>query len=114
MPMNARCRVLAVDLDGTLISNAEDPARPVSEANLAALKELRAAGARVVIITGRNEGSARSLLARCADPELAASDLILHNGALVVDGAQRRHPARAAPAPRGGAAATWRSTAPRA
>jgi Cof subfamily protein (haloacid dehalogenase superfamily) len=87
MPTNARCRVLAVDLDGTLISNAEDPARPVSATNLNALKALRAAGTRVVIITGRNEGSARSLLARCADPELAASDLILHNGALIVDGA---------------------------
>lgn len=85
-PMS-RCRVLAVDLDGTLISNVEDPAHPVSDANLAALRELRAAGARVVIITGRNEGSARSLLARCQDPELAASDLILHNGALLVDGA---------------------------
>lgn len=84
-PMS-RCRVLAVDLDGTLISNVEDPAHPVSDANLAALRELRAAGARVVIITGRNEGSARSLLARCQDPELAASDLILHNGALLVDG----------------------------
>lgn len=86
MPANARCRVLAVDLDGTLISNTEDPARPVSDANLAALKALRVAGTRVVIITGRNEGSARSLLARCADPELAASDLILHNGALLVAG----------------------------
>ncbi len=87
MRTRARCRVLAVDLDGTLISNVEDPARPVSAANLEALRELRAAGARIVIVTGRNEGSARSLLARCGDGELAASDLILHNGALIVDGA---------------------------
>jgi len=86
MAAKSRYRVLAVDLDGTLISNVEDPARPVSPANLSALAELRAAGARIVIITGRNEGSARSLLARCADPALAASDLILHNGALLVDG----------------------------
>ena len=87
MPPLARYRVLAVDLDGTLISNADDPARPVSAANLEALRELRAAGARIVIVTGRNEGSARSLLLRCEDAELAASDLILHNGALIVDGA---------------------------
>lgn len=82
-----RYRVLAVDLDGTLISNVHDPEHPVSAANLDALRELRAAGTRIVISTGRNEGSARSILGRCGDPELAASDLILHNGALMVDGA---------------------------
>lgn len=79
-------RILAVDLDGTLISDVHDFTRPVSAANLAALRALLAAGTRVVISTGRNESSARSLLARCGDPELAAVDLILHNGALTLAG----------------------------
>lgn len=83
----ARHLVLAVDLDGTLISDVHDFSRPVSAANLDALRELRAAGTRVVVSTGRNESSARSILARCGDPELAASDLILQNGALTLDGA---------------------------
>ena len=83
----SRPLVLAVDLDGTLISDVHDFARPVSAANLDALRDLRAAGTRVVISTGRNENSARSILARCGDPELAACDLLLQNGALVLDGA---------------------------
>ena len=87
MTPGPRYRVLAVDLDGTLISNVHDPEHPVSAANLEALRELRAAGTRIVISTGRSEGAARSVLGRCGDPQLAASDLILHNGALMVDGA---------------------------
>ena len=87
MTPGPRYRVLAVDLDGTLISNVHDPEHPVSAANLEALRELRAAGTRIVISTGRSEGAARSVIGRCGDPQLAASDLILHNGALMVDGA---------------------------
>jgi len=83
-------QVLAVDLDGTLISNYQDFDQPVSAENLAALRELREAGTRVLICTGRNEVSARSVLARAGDAELAASDLILQNGALVIEGGSGR------------------------
>ncbi len=79
--------LLAVDLDGTLISNVESFDSPVSRANLDALRELRRAGTRILISTGRNESSTRSLLARCGDPELAASDLLLQNGSLILEGA---------------------------
>lgn len=82
--------ILAVDLDGTLISNVHDFDTPVSAANLDALRELRAAGTRIVISTGRNASSTRSLLERCEDPDLAASDLILQNGALILEGGSGR------------------------
>jgi Cof subfamily protein (haloacid dehalogenase superfamily) len=83
-------RVLAVDLDGTLISDYDEFGRPVSEENLAALSDLRAAGTRILICTGRSESSARSILTRSGDPELAACDLILQNGALVLEGGTGR------------------------
>ena len=83
-------QALAVDLDGTLVSNVHDFDHPIGEENLAALRDLRRAGTRVLICTGRGLHSARSLLARSGDDELAASDLILQNGALVVEGGSGR------------------------
>ncbi len=85
-----RINLLAVDLDGTLISNVGNFDSPVSRANLDALRELRRAGTRILISTGRNESSTRSLLTRCGDPELAASDLLLQNGGLVLEGTTGR------------------------
>ncbi len=85
-----RINLLAVDLDGTLISNVGNFDSPVSQANLDALRELRRAGTRILISTGRNASSTRSLLARCGDPELAASDLLLQNGGLVLEGSTGR------------------------
>ncbi len=83
-------RLLAVDLDGTLISDYGEFDRPVSDENLAALNDLRAAGTRVIISTGRSESSARSILARSGDAELIAGDLIVANGALVLEGSTGR------------------------
>jgi Cof subfamily protein (haloacid dehalogenase superfamily) len=83
-------QAFAVDLDGTLINNYEDFEHPVSEANLAALRDLRAAGTRVLICTGRSESSTRSILARTGDADLAACDLICQNGAVVVEGGTER------------------------
>ncbi len=83
-------KLLAVDLDGTLISDYGEFERPVSQANLAALRKLREAGTEIVICTGRSESSARSILERCGDAELVAGDLILQNGALVLEGGTGR------------------------
>jgi hydroxymethylpyrimidine pyrophosphatase-like HAD family hydrolase len=82
----AQVTLLAVDLDGTLISDVGNFDSPVSRNNLDALRELRRAGTRILISTGRNESSTRSILARCGDPELAACDLLLQNGSLILDG----------------------------
>ena len=87
MPQQPLPRLLAVDLDGTLISDYGEFERPVSDENLAALRDLRAAGTRVIISTGRSESSARSILSRSGDIDLIACDLIVANGALVLEGA---------------------------
>ncbi|MCP4550105.1 MAG: HAD family phosphatase [bacterium] len=79
-------QVLAIDLDGTLISKPADFDNPICKDNLAALAALRAAGTRLLICTGRSESSARSLLARSGDPQLPDCDLILQNGTLVLEG----------------------------
>ena len=90
MPATRPPRILAVDLDGTLISDYHRFDHPISDENLAALRELRAAGTRVVICTGRSASSARSVLERSGDRELAACDQVLQNGALVLEGGSGR------------------------
>jgi len=73
-------RVLALDLDGTLITDYGNWREPVSRENLIALAELRTAGTRVVICTGRSVSSTRSILERTGDAALLACDLITHSG----------------------------------
>lgn len=78
-------RILALDLDGTLITDYGDWRSPVSRENLAALAELRAAGTRVVVSTGRSVSSTRSILERTGDPALLECDLITHSGGAILD-----------------------------
>jgi 5-amino-6-(5-phospho-D-ribitylamino)uracil phosphatase len=76
-PLTPPCRLLALDLDGTLL----DSAKKISPRNLAAVAAARAAGVRLVLITGRRYPAARgvaSLLGR-------GVPLVLHHGALIVE-----------------------------
>lgn len=67
-------RLLALDLDGTLL----DPHGRITEGNRAALEEARACGVRVALVTGRRFRDARPIAL-----ELGLDvPLIAHNGAL--------------------------------
>ena len=48
-PVNPNIRLIAIDIDGTLL----DPQFQVSDANLAALRRARQAGVEIVLVTGR-------------------------------------------------------------
>ncbi|OFV87336.1 MAG: hypothetical protein A2V74_12215 [Acidobacteria bacterium RBG_16_70_10] len=73
-----RVRLLAVDIDGTLLRSD----KTVSPRTRAAIDSARAAGVRVVLVTGRRYPSARPVA-----EELGGDvPLVLHNGALVVLG----------------------------
>lgn len=70
-------RLVALDLDGTLLTSR----KTVTPRTRGALAAAEAAGARVVLVTGR-----RLPAARAACPDLADRlPLVLHNGALVVE-----------------------------
>jgi HAD superfamily hydrolase (TIGR01484 family) len=71
-------RLLALDIDGTLLRSD----KTVSARTRAAVNAARARGVRLVLATGRRYPSARNV-AEDLGGELA---LVLHNGALVVDG----------------------------
>ena len=72
-------RLLALDIDGTLLRSD----KTVSPRTLAALAAARQAGVRIVLVTGRRYPAARRVAAqlRCE------TDLVLHNGALIMEGA---------------------------
>ena len=70
-------RLLAVDLDGTLLR----PDRRISPGDAAALQRAVDAGVTVVVATGRGLHSARPVLETLPVPAYAA----LHNGALMLD-----------------------------
>lgn len=70
-------QVLALDIDGTLLTSA----RTVSARTLRAVSAARAAGARLVLVTGRRYPAAR----RVAETMGGHVPLVLHNGALVVE-----------------------------
>lgn len=82
MPSGSRPRVrlLALDIDGTLLTSE----RAVTPRTREALDRARAAGVRLVLVTGRRLPSARRI-ARDLGGDVP---LILHNGALVVDGGE--------------------------
>jgi len=75
-----RIRLLALDIDGTLLTSE----RAVAPRTRAALDRARAAGVRLVLVTGRRLPSARRI-ARDLGGDVP---LVLHNGALVVDGGE--------------------------
>ncbi len=73
-----RIRLLALDIDGTLLTSE----RVVSPRTRAALDAARSAGVRLLLVTGRRLPSARRI-ARDLGGDIP---LVLHNGALVVEG----------------------------
>lgn len=68
-------RLIAIDLDGTLL----DSSRQISPANCRALSDATARGVQVVIVTGRRFHSARPLVCKLPHPVT----LIASNGALI-------------------------------
>jgi len=78
-----RFRLLALDIDGTLLTSGKG----ISPRTRAAVAAARAAGAHLVLVTGRRHPAAR----RVADELGGGIPLVLHNGALIVeDGAVLR------------------------
>lgn len=75
--MSSRVRLLALDIDGTLLRSD----KTISPRTRAALSSARAAGVRLVLVTGRRHPSAR----RVADDLGGLVPLVLHNGALVME-----------------------------
>lgn len=71
-----RFRLLALDIDGTLLRSD----KTISPRTLLALRAARAAGVRLVLVTGRRLPAARRAAAALGDV-----DLVLHNGALIVE-----------------------------
>jgi Cof subfamily protein (haloacid dehalogenase superfamily) len=71
-------RLLALDIDGTLLRSD----KTVSPRTLEALGAAQRAGVRVVLVTGRRYPAAR----RVARQLPCEVDLVLHNGALIVEG----------------------------
>ncbi|MGE5126014.1 MAG: HAD family hydrolase [Betaproteobacteria bacterium] len=72
-----RIRLLALDIDGTLLRSD----KTLGPRTRTALERARAAGVRVVLVTGRRYPSAR----RVAEELGGDVPLVLHNGALVVE-----------------------------
>ena len=73
----ARVRLVALDIDGTLLRSD----KTISARTRAAIERAQADGVRVVLVTGRRHPSAR----RVALDLGGAVPLVLHNGALVVE-----------------------------
>jgi hydroxymethylpyrimidine pyrophosphatase-like HAD family hydrolase len=78
VPPPTPVRLIALDIDGTLL-RAD---RTISARTRLAIDHARAAGVRVVLVTGRRHPSAR----RVAEELGGGLPLVLHNGALVVEG----------------------------
>jgi Cof subfamily protein (haloacid dehalogenase superfamily) len=72
-----RVRLLALDIDGTLLRSD----KTISPRTRAAIRRARERGVRVVLVTGRRHPSAR----RVADDLGVGMPLVLHNGALVIE-----------------------------
>lgn len=83
-PLTPRCRLLALDIDGTLLGSD----KRISARTLDAIRSARSAGVRVVLITGRRYPAARRIAAQLGP----GVPLVLHHGALVVEPeAERDH-----------------------
>jgi Cof subfamily protein (haloacid dehalogenase superfamily) len=74
-----RYRLLALDIDGTLLRSD----KTVSPRTLRALRAAQEGGVKLVLVTGR-----RLPAARRAAAALGPVDLVLHNGALIVEDGQ--------------------------
>lgn len=73
-------RLLALDIDGTLLRTD----KALSPRTRRAVEEVRAAGIRLVLVTGRRYPSARKV----AEDLGGDVPLVLHNGALIVEGGE--------------------------
>jgi len=73
--MTARIRMIAVDLDGTLLNSR----KRISDEDRAALLEAAARGVEIVPVTGRNYSTALPIVAEL----LAGGPLIASNGAII-------------------------------
>ena len=73
----AACRLLALDIDGTLLGSDSR----ISPRTLQAVAAVRRAGVRLVLITGRRYPAARRIAVQLG----AGVPLVLHHGALVVE-----------------------------
>ena len=78
--MRPRYRVLALDLDGTLLGRDKS----VSRRNGEAVQAARGAGVRIVLATGRRYPAARPIAEQLGED----IPLVLHNGGLIVEGRQ--------------------------
>lgn len=77
VPAAPGVRVLALDLDGTLLNSRKE----ISPRNLAAVTAARDAGVHIAIITGRRYPAAKRVVEKLpGDPVL-----VLHNGGLVIE-----------------------------
>jgi hydroxymethylpyrimidine pyrophosphatase-like HAD family hydrolase len=70
-------RLLALDIDGTLLRTD----KTISPRTLAAVEQARRMGVRVVLVTGRRHPAARRIVEQLGFD----LDLVLHNGALIVE-----------------------------
>ena len=75
--MTARSRLLALDIDGTLLGGDNR----ISTRTLRAVAAARASGVRVVLVTGRRYPAARPIAMQLGP----GVPLVLHHGALAVD-----------------------------
>ena len=75
--MTARCRLLALDIDGTLLGGD----KRISPRTLKAVAAARASGVRVVLVTGRRYPAARPIAVQLG----SGVPLVLHHGALAVE-----------------------------
>ncbi len=76
-PSAPRYRLLALDIDGTLLRSD----KTISPRTLAAILAARNRGVRVVLVTGRRHPAARKIAAMLG----FAIDLVLHNGAIIIE-----------------------------
>jgi hydroxymethylpyrimidine pyrophosphatase-like HAD family hydrolase len=82
-------RLLALDIDGTLLRRD----KTLSPRTRDALQAAREAGVHVVLVTGRRYPAARGVAERLG----GWTDLVLHNGALIVEAGPQPEQAGAAP-----------------
>ena len=75
--MTARCRLLALDIDGTLLGSD----KRISERTRRAVGAARGAGVRVVLVTGRRYPAARPIAVQLGP----GVPLVLHHGALALE-----------------------------
>jgi hydroxymethylpyrimidine pyrophosphatase-like HAD family hydrolase len=75
-----RYRLLALDIDGTLLRSD----KTISPRTLGAVVEARRRGVRVVLVTGRRHPAARRIVEQLGFD----LDLVLHNGALIIEGGE--------------------------